>query len=543
MAPWQEQVKVALEAREKSTPKQWLLPEDKLPPKTQQNVVDVPRTSGILTEEEVEITEQDVPQLLEAYRTKKWTVRQVVTAFLKKSVIIHQLTNFVTEFLADEALQRADDLDTHLATQGSLSGPLHGIPVSVKEQLSLANHINHGGFVALIANPAPAQDAHLARLFRQAGAVLITRTNIPQSLMHLDCENNILGRTLNPRHLLLSPGGSSGGEGVSIGARCAALGIGTDIGGSVRIPAAFNACYGLRPTALRVPVLGQTGVSLGQESIRGVAGPLAHSVEGLEIWMRSVLEQEPWEYETSLMPVPWRKDVKLGKGEFVVGVLWDDGIVKPHPPILRALKHAVSRLKEAGVKVVDWEPYDHQRGWDVLAPLYFPDGGQRWLTAMSNTGEPILPLTQHALDFSISTGKTPLTIPDNWDLNVARETYRREHHLLMKTRGVDFILCPVYPGAGVLQGQPRYWGYTSIWNILDLPAAVLPSGLACDKVVDGKDEGFKAMNEKDEEEQKAYDPELFHGFPIALQLVGKRFRDEDVLAAAKVLDDALKSKK
>lgn len=197
--------------------------------------------------------------------------------------------------------------------------------MSVKEQLSLASHINTSGFVSFITNPPPPEDAHLVRLFRAAGAVFHVRTNIPQSLMHLDCENNIFGRTLNPRHLLLSPGGSSGGEGVSLGARCAVLGIGTDIGGSVRIPAAFNECYGLRPTALRIPILGHTGVNPGQESIRGVAGPLAGSVEGLEVWMRSVLEQEPWEYETTLMPVPWRTGVEFKPGEFTVGVMWDDG--------------------------------------------------------------------------------------------------------------------------------------------------------------------------------------------------------------------------
>lgn len=325
MRYWAKDVKTCLEIRDKSIPKEYLLPEDKLPPKDQLNVLDVPRTSGILTDDELHMLSLDVPQLLDAYRSKTWTVRQVLTAYLKHSVIINQLTNFATEFLADEALARADELDAHLASTGTLAGPLHGIPVSVKEQLALAGRINHGGFVSLIARPPPAEDAHLAQLFRAAGAVLHVRTSIPQSLMHLDCENNITGRTLNPRDLRLSPGGSSGGEGVSIGAGCAVLGIGTDIGGSVRAPAAFNNCYGLRPTALRVPVLGQTGVSGGQESIRGVAGPLARSVEGLEIWMRSVLEQEPWEYETSLMPVPWRKDVKFTPGDFTIGVMWDDG--------------------------------------------------------------------------------------------------------------------------------------------------------------------------------------------------------------------------
>lgn len=234
-------------------------------------------------------------------------------------------TNFVTEFLAAEALARADELDAHHATTGTLAGPLHGIPTSVKEQLALAGRINHGGYVSYIATSPPptTEDAHLARLLRAAGAVLVARTNLPQTVMHLDCENNIVGQTLNPRHRLLSPGGSSGGEGVSVGAGCAVLGVGTDIGGSIRVPAAFNACYGLRPTALRVPVLGQTSAAPGQESIRGVAGPLARSVEGLEVWMRSVIDQEPWEYETSLMPVPWRRDVRLGG--FTVGVMWDDG--------------------------------------------------------------------------------------------------------------------------------------------------------------------------------------------------------------------------
>lgn len=320
---WGKHVRACLDAREESIPTQWLLPQDKLPGKDQLNVLDVPAASGLLTDEEINITHQGVPQLLAAYQAGTWTVRQVVTAFLKQSVIVHQLTNFATEFLASEALARADELDAHWAATGTLAGPLHGIPVSVKEQLALANHINNAGFVSLSTVPPPAEDAHLVQLFRRAGAVLHVRTNIPQSLMHLDCANNIYGTTLNPHNLRLTPGGSSGGEGVSIGARCAVLGIGTDIGGSVRVPAAFNDCYGLRPTALRVPVLGQTGVSAGQESIRGVAGPLARSVEDLEVWMKTVLDQEPWEYETSLMPVPWRADAKLG--DFTVGVMWDDG--------------------------------------------------------------------------------------------------------------------------------------------------------------------------------------------------------------------------
>lgn len=409
--------------------------------------------------------------------------------------------------MAQDALQRADELDAQFKATGQLAGPLHGIPTSVKEHVGLANRIVNAGFVSFIQNPPPAEDAHLVQLLKKAGAVFHLRTNQPQSLMHLDCENNITGRTLNPYHLLLSPGGSSGGEGVSLGSRCSVLGIGTDIGGSIRAPAAFNNCYGLRPTALRIPTMGNAGLIGGQESIRGVAGPLAQSVEGLQAWMATVLDQEPWELETSLMPIPWRSDVKLGGGGdsgFTVGVMLDDGIVKPHPPVIRALKAAAEKLKAVpGVRVVDWEPFDHQRGWDIIAPLYFPDGGQRYLDEFAKTGEPALPLTLHAFDFAKRSGKIPLTVQSNWELNYERERYRREHHALMRERGVDFILCPAYVGAGVLQGGAKYWNYTAIWNILDLPTSVLPSGLVCDKAVDVKEEGYKPRNETDEEEWKA----------------------------------------
>lgn len=355
--------------------------------------------------------------------------------------------------------------------------------------------------MSFITRPPPTEDALLVRLLRQSGAVVHLRTNQPQSLMHLDCENNITGRTLNPHSLLLSPGGSSGGEGVGVGSGCAVLGVGTDIGGSIRIPAAFGGCYGFRPTALRVPTRGTVGLTAGQESIRGVAGPLARSVEGLQAWMKAVLDQEPWEVDTTLAPVPWRSGV--GLGDFTVGVLWDDGIVKPHPPVLRALRTAVDRLRAAGVNVVDWEPYEHQRGWDIIAPLYFPDGGQRYLDEFAKSGEPALPLTQHAFDFAKKSGKIPLSVHDNWALNLERDNYRREHHGLMKERGVDFILCPAYVGAGVLQGGAKYWHYTSIWNILDLPSVVLPSGLKCDKNVDLPDENYKPRSAIDEEEWRA----------------------------------------
>jgi Asp-tRNA(Asn)/Glu-tRNA(Gln) amidotransferase A subunit family amidase len=138
----------------------------------------------------------------------------------------------------------------------------------------------------------------------------------------MDSANNITGRTLNPFNRNLSPGGSSGGEGASLGFRCAALGVGTDIGGSSRLPAAFNGVYGFRPTACRLPLAGLRATGPGHESIRGVVGPLAGSVDDLELFMKSVLDQNPWKKNPSLVPVPWRSvDTPVS---LTVGIMKDD---------------------------------------------------------------------------------------------------------------------------------------------------------------------------------------------------------------------------
>lgn len=510
---WGGTARISIDTRDKSVPKQWLLEPEQLPPKDQHAVVNVPTDSGMLAPEEIEMTNSSVESLLAAYRTHRWTVRQVITTFLKKAVIMNQMvskptpthspnsvanqspqkTNFVTEFLTDSALARADELDAHLASTGLLTGPLHGIPTSLAEHIPLAGRITHAGIVSRInRGPPPSEDAHLVSLLRNAGAVIHLRTNVSQALVGLDCENNIMGWTLNPLDLRLSVGGSCGGEGVSLGGGCAVLGVGTDAVGGVRVPAAFGGCYGFKPTASRVPATGILGLTGEQESAGGVPGPLARSIDGLEVWMEAVLAQAP---------VPWRSDVNLG--DFTVGVMWDDGIARPHAPVLRALKVAVERLRAAGVKVVDWEPYNHQRGLDIHTHLCFPDGGQRYLDEFDESGEPPLASTRHTFKMGKKSDKIPVTAHDILALSQEREKYQREHDALMKERGVDFILGPAYVGVGAVQGGAKYAHYTSIWNSLDLPAVVLPSGVTCDMNVDIRDETYKARSDADEEEWRA----------------------------------------
>lgn len=323
-----------------------------------------------------------------------------------------------------------------------------------------------------------------------------------------------------------------------MGFKCAALGVGTDIGGSIRAPAGFCGAYGFRPTALRMPATGIKVPGPGQESIHGTAGPLAsQSVEDLNLFQRAVIDQEPWETETSLVPLPWRQ-VKATKN-MTVGIMWDDGCVRPHPPVTRALRHAKEKLLAAGLKVVDWEPYRHDHGWEIISSLYFPDAANSQRTVLSQSGEPLLPLTEWAFAYSRAS---PLSIPENWALNCKRDAYRDTYHALMKSRDVDFILCPVYVGAAAVMGESQYWNYTAIWNILDYPGVVFPSGLIVDPELDPVDGGYRPRSEVDAREWAKYRPERYEGAPIGLQLVGKRFKDEETLAAAGLVSDIVQGK-
>ncbi|RDL29709.1 Uncharacterized protein BP5553_10689 [Venustampulla echinocandica] len=530
---WQAQAQICRDILDQSIQKQWLLPADRLPPPERTNVLGVPQESGTLTARELEITETDATGLVASMAAGTWTAEEVAVAFLKRATLGHQLLNFATEFMAEEALAQARALDDHFRSTGTLVGPLHGVPISAKEMVSFEGRIVHTSYVSRVSNVA-SQDALIVRVLRKAGAVFHVRTNLPQTCMHLDCDNNITGRTLNPHNIRLSPGGSSGGEAAAVGFRGAAIGIASDIGGSIRLPAAFCGSYGIRPTTLRTPWSGIALAGEGQEAIRCTLGPITNSLRDLDLFMKAVTDGKPWEEETALVPLPWHEEPRPSPGDFTVGVLWDDGIVHPHPPMQRAMRSAVEKLRAAGIRTVDWEPYKHQHGMRIINDLFYPDGAATQIAALEESGEPWLPLTKEA--FTLARN---MTIPETWAVNLEREAYRTEHRMLMKERGIDVILCPAYVGVAAEPHEARYSAYTAIWNILDMPGVVFPTGLRVDQELDAVEAGYQPRGAQDEAEYKSYSPEKFVDAPIALQLVGNRFCDEATVAAAKVLEDII----
>lgn len=186
--------------------------------------------------------------------------------------------------------------------------------------------------------------------------------------------NNIITYTWNPTNRFLACGGSSGGEGALISLKGSPVGFGTDIGGSIRIPAAFNGLYGIRPSSGRLPYEGMANSMDGQNSILSVVGPLATSVGALKLVIKGVLSQEPWLHDPLVAEIPWRDEqekavldiVKAGGGgRLAFGYMKGDGAVNLHPPVRRAIDIVLKTAERLGHKIVDWEPPSHQKGLDL----------------------------------------------------------------------------------------------------------------------------------------------------------------------------------
>ncbi|KAG8695479.1 hypothetical protein FRC11_001450 [Ceratobasidium sp. 423] len=446
-----------------------------------------------------------------------------------------------------QALDRARELDAYLLETGKVVGPLHGVPVSIKDHISVKGEDTACGYVAWVGKKIAEEDATVVRVLRAAGAVVYVKTTNPQALYALETSSNIYGLTTNPYNRELSSGGSSGGEGALIGSRASLLGVGTDIGGSLRYVWTIPSEHIFMFEAPGLPSSGLVTPYQGQEDLALVIGPLAHSIRDLELFCRVISEHQPWNLDVNTLSMPWNQS--LAKPEenekLVIGLLIDDGIVAPHPPIVECLQKAREALVAAGHEVVDWAPVDHMPAFELLVKFYGMDGGEALRAPLIESGEPVIPLVQGLLDAVQKT--TNHHVSESWATNIKRDQIRA--HVLKQWnetasrsksgRPIDAILCPVATTLAPPHGTTVWAGYSNYWNLLDLPTAAFPVG-----------EPFNAgrwkagthsplgepRNPIEELVASQWDPEKYYGSPVGLQLIGRRWQEEKLIAHLRVID-------
>ncbi|KAL9116262.1 MAG: hypothetical protein Q9227_000633 [Pyrenula ochraceoflavens] len=419
----------------------------------------------------------------------EWT--GFIEAFCKRAAIAHQLTNCLTEIRFESALKRAGQLDAYLKTRKHLFGPLHGVPVTVKDSFNVPGLDSSIGIAALAFKPSSSA-APLVALLESLGAVVIAKTNIPQTLAALDSINNVFGRTLNPANRALTAGGSSGGEGVIAAMKGSIFGMGTDVGGSIRIPAMCNGVYGIKPSVGRVPYGGQESGGMQGHTragqLQAVAGPISANIEDA-IWALDEVAKRAEMWGEDCVPLgQWTSDLKSGqtpngsgpKGEFVVGMLRSDGNTTPLPPIqtiLDEVKSSLTALPNVVVTEISTPPA-FTACQSLAVKLMSIDGAKRMKSLISETAEVLIPWLQGRFGggepYSVESIRNLVNRRTQIEKDMNSMWYGVDPETGTKKQKLDAVICPVAPHPTPELDRWNAVGYTSSFVLLDWPAGCVP---------------------------------------------------------------------
>ncbi|KAL4786660.1 amidase signature domain-containing protein [Aspergillus varians] len=494
-----------------SIPPSWHLPQSII--HSDATTLDIIRTCGILSSQELNWTDiDDITELVRLLASREVSSVQLTTAFCKRAAVAQQMTGCLTEIFFDLALQRAKALDEELERTGKVSGPLHGLPVSVKDRFDVEGYDTTVGWVGLANKPAAKSDS-VVQLLRSMGAMS-------------DSYNHVFGQSVNAFNRKLISGGSSGGEGALVGAGGSILGIGTDIGGSIRVPSTLQGLYSICPTTGRVPW--NCSFMHQHYLIPPVAGPMARSISTIEYFMQSLLDSNPWNLDPGCIPIPWRKEIAvLPTRKLKLGIVYDDGIVRPQPPVMRAMRETAQKLKDAG-----------HEGTNLWTKSILADGGHHCRQLCALVDEPLI----HGM--IVGTPTDELSSIEKEKIEEAKWTFQETYLKQWISSGIDALLLPVTPWVGY---KPKTWvkssqwlGYTALFNLLNYAAVTIPV-VTADEELDnpGNDTEWTAhvpRNESDRFNYEQYDIDLVKGMPVTVQIVGGRFGEERAISVAKVVD-------
>ncbi|KAL8654303.1 MAG: hypothetical protein Q9210_001584 [Variospora velana] len=547
-ASWQAAARAKVADIHSRIPKAWVLSDIDLEKARKQRKLTGPFIEQYLDDNEKEIISEDSVRLVEK---------------IKK----HE-NNCLHEVMFDLALQIASELDEYIAENGTVKGPLHGLPISLKDQFHVKGYDTTMGYVGWIGthegSPDPARvhriDSQVVTELLSLGAVLFCKTSLPQTLLLGETVNNIIGTTLNPVNRHLSCGGSSGGEGALQALRGSSVGLGTDIeGGSVRIPAAFCGTYSLKPTHNRLSYRDVANTNPGQDTYASSVGVMGTSIDAAKLVFTSILSTSPWLRDPNVVKMPWDKDSETsmlrrtdadGFAQDIplkIGIYWTDGVVTPHPPVKRGLRIIRDTLQDMKHKVVGWDPPSQTTAKRVHVAFLKADGGHDVHKQLDLSGEPLIPPLQGAFQL-----RDPIPLLEYQDLTLQGKAYNETYYDYWNSTSnddgqlVDAVVMPVAPHAAVIPGKFYHTAYTESINLMDFSAAVIPVTRA-DKSVDVFDHGYQPLNDSAvflrytnlnfEDDADTYD-----GAPVGLQIVARKWEEEKVWAIAKILDTALKNR-
>ncbi|KAM9542182.1 fatty-acid amide hydrolase 1-like [Guaruba guarouba] len=454
----------------------------------------------------VSILNLPLPELTKKLRDGSLPLEHVFYAYVGKALQMATETNCITEYLQESETQ------VQKAKPAGKVGLLYGVPVSLKDSIDCQGHDSTLGFIKNINKPM-AEDSVVVQVLRRQGAIPFVKTNVPQSLISYDCNNLIFGQTFNPLLYTRSPGGSTGGEGALIGGGGSILGFGTDLGGSLRFPAAFCGICAFKPTGNRLSKKGVVAGIPGQKAVTAAVGPIAKDVESLALSMRALLCEDMFSLDSSVPPLPFNEEVYSSTQPLRIGYYETDFFTMPSPSMRRAIRETKQLLEDAGHTLVPFELMNVDYVFfNFCVRGVFADGGTSFLRKFkgeleeSSLGLLWLMKSPNWLKNVLSWITKPFmprfsamlasmranTVDQVWSLHHEIEEFSQQFIAQWKKLNLDVMLCPMLgPALGI--GYPSKLSvavsYTMLYNALDFPAGVVP---------------VTTVTEEDEEELKGY---------------------------------------
>ena len=447
---------------------------------------------------------------LEMLRRREISVGELAEAHIWQIERLDPRLNAFADFEAERVRAQALAMD---GAANDARGPLHGLPVTVKSSIATAGYKCEIGSL-LHKGDVPREDAVVVARLRAAGALVLGTTNCPEFLMAYETANLLHGQTRNPWDVERTPGGSSGGESAAIAAGMSAAGLGSDSGGSVRVPAHFTGICSLKPTPGRIPGRGHLPPCVGPFSTLGAIGPMARTMADVELMFRTLSGQD--DADPASAPVTLRELTLDELRGYRIGVFEDDGLTQVTQETRAAVQAAAEALRDAGFRVEPFRPRTLEQLRKLWWTFFVQCGAMFYEPEIRGRREKLSPIFCEFLEIAARTG--PLTSTEL--LNAWAEMDLLRAKTLEEMREYPVLLCPVASVPAWRHGE-RKWTidgqtveyldavrYTQWFNTLGAPAAVVP--------VERSPEGL----------------------PIGVQVAARPFEDEVALGVAAVVDRA-----
>jgi Asp-tRNA(Asn)/Glu-tRNA(Gln) amidotransferase A subunit family amidase len=441
--------------------------------------------------------------------TGQISVTELAEAHIRQIERLNPILHALVDFEADRVRTQARQLDAIKSPRGAL----HGLPVTIKSSIAAAGYRCEIGSL-LRQGDIPTEDAEAVARLKRSGALILGTTNCPEFLMAYETANLLHGQTCNPWNLERSPGGSSGGESAAIAAGLSAAGLGSDSGGSVRVPAHFTGICALKPTPARFPGRGHLPPCVGPFSILGAIGPMARTVADVALLFRALCGQDRLDPVSA--PVALREPTLDDLRRIPIGFFEDDGLAPVTRETRAAVNAAAQVLRDARFRVEPFRPTTIERLRKLWWKFFVQCGEMFYAPMIAGKEDRLSPIFKDFL--SIARAQAPLSaaaLLEAWaELDVLRA------RTLEEMSEFPVLLCAVASIPAFRHGE-RSWTidgesvayldavrHTQWFNTLAAPAAVVPVGSS---------------------------PE---GLPIGVQIVARPFEDETALGIAALVDAA-----